>query len=230
MKRFILLAMIGISVFQTVKSQELKPTDTEALVLVNVTNFKLAPIPQAKVIFKSKTTKKEYSVVTDRQGKAKLLMPKGDSYQIQYKDFIKRADYSVFEMPNQEGHLTMTINIKYQPSTVITLNNVYFDTDKSTIKPNSYKQLNDMVTLMKERPDLKIEIDGHTDNQGGDAHNMTLSKDRANAVKAYLVKHGITAGRIITKGFGSLHPVADNATASGRAQNRRIEVRVLENK
>ena len=59
---------------------------------------------------------------------------------------------------------------------------------------------------------------------------MTLSKDRANAVKAYLVKHGITAGRIITKGFGSLHPVADNATASGRAQNRRIEVRVLENK
>jgi OOP family OmpA-OmpF porin len=87
--------------------------------------------------------------------------------------------------------------------------------------------LNDMAELMTLKPGMKIEISGHTDSDGDDAKNLELSKQRAQAVKDYLVAKGIAAVRISAIGLGETKPVGDNATVAGKAKNRRTEVKVL---
>ncbi len=105
----------------------------------------------------------------------------------------------------------------------VTLNNILFDTGKATIKVESEGPLDTIVELLKGDPALKLEVQGHTDNTGTKDGNLKLSKDRAEAVKAYLVqKGGILADCLTTAGLGDTQPVADNGTEEGRAQNRRV--------
>jgi OmpA-OmpF porin, OOP family len=102
--------------------------------------------------------------------------------------------------------------------------NVLFDTNKSIIKKNSFKDVDNLVAVMKQYPDLNVTIEGHTDNVGSAAYNKKLSQRRADAVKKYMVqKGGIAANRLIAKGFGLEKPIADNATKAGKAKNRRVE-------
>ncbi len=105
----------------------------------------------------------------------------------------------------------------------IVTHGINFDVDKTTIKPESMGTLNMIVNVMKSNPGLKFEVDGHTDNTGTDAHNMTLSQQRADAVKAQLITMGIDASRLTSKGFGDTKPIADNSTFDGKANNRRVE-------
>lgn len=100
---------------------------------------------------------------------------------------------------------------------------ILFDVNKSTIKAESMGTLNEVTKLLKEHADLKFEIDGHTDSDGGDAANLQLSQSRAEAVKAKLVSMGISAERLTTKGFGASKPIDKNDTAEGKANNRRVE-------
>lgn len=104
-----------------------------------------------------------------------------------------------------------------------TIHNINFDFNKANIKPGFYPILNNVFKVMKENKDLKIVINGHTDNIGPEAYNMKLSKRRALAAKAYLVKKGISKDRITTKGYGFSRPIASNKTEEGRAKNRRVE-------
>jgi len=105
----------------------------------------------------------------------------------------------------------------------ITLN-VEFDTNKSTIRKKSFKEIDDLGGVLKNQPKLIVLIEGHTDNVGKAAYNKKLSQNRADAVKKYLVdKCGIAASRITTKGFGPDNPIADNKTKEGRQKNRRVE-------
>jgi len=90
----------------------------------------------------------------------------------------------------------------------------------------SGEQINNIAEIMKGYPKVKIKLGGYTDNTGNEAKNMTLSQNRADAVKAALVDKGIAADRIVTEGYGIQHPVASNDTPEGRAQNRRIALRV----
>jgi OmpA-OmpF porin, OOP family len=99
-----------------------------------------------------------------------------------------------------------------------------FDTAKSNIKPEYTKQLDDVVSILKENPGLKIEIAGHTDNAGKAAYNEKLSMKRAQAVQAYIEKKGITKDRLTAKGYGFSKPVASNDTPEGKAENRRVEL------
>lgn len=119
------------------------------------------------------------------------------------------------------GSMNM-IGKKFTEAKIIT-HGITFDIDKSDIKPQSMGTLNMIVGVLKSNPDLKFEIDGHTDNTGETAHNLTLSQQRADAVKAQLIKMGIDAGRLTTKGFGDTKPISDNDTPEGRANNRRVE-------
>ncbi len=102
---------------------------------------------------------------------------------------------------------------------------VLFDTGKSTIKPESYALLDDVATALKGHPDVKkVVIEGHTDSKGNKAMNTKLSQQRAEAVRTYLVnKGGVEADRLDAKGFGPTRPIADNKTAKGREENRRVE-------
>lgn len=107
----------------------------------------------------------------------------------------------------------------------VALYGILFDTGNAMIKPESAQTLAQVGALLKSDPSLRLEIQGHTDNVGNKAANLKLSQDRAASVKAYLVTtQGIAADRLTTAGLGDTKPVADNATDSGRAQNRRVEL------
>jgi outer membrane protein OmpA-like peptidoglycan-associated protein len=119
------------------------------------------------------------------------------------------------------GNMNM-IGKKFTESKIVT-HGITFDIDKANIKPESMGTLNMIVKVMKDNPDLKFEIDGHTDNTGQSTHNLTLSQQRADAVKSQLVKMGISDSRLTTRGFGDSRPVDANNTPEGKANNRRVE-------
>ncbi len=98
---------------------------------------------------------------------------------------------------------------------------IYFETNKATLTPSSTGGLQKIVALLKTRSFSSLVIEGHTDNTGTDRRNAALSKERAQTVLNYLTKAGIDVKKLTAKGFGATRPVADNATAEGRAQNRR---------
>ena len=106
------------------------------------------------------------------------------------------------------------------------LQGIQFETAKDVIRTKSFSILDKVVKVMNENPEYNLEINGHTDSQGNDAYNQTLSDKRAAAVKKYLTDKGIDAARLTSSGFGESKPVADNATAAGRAKNRRVEFKV----
>jgi OOP family OmpA-OmpF porin len=105
---------------------------------------------------------------------------------------------------------------------------VLFDVDKSTITEAGKKELQKAVAFVKKYPGSKIEVGGHTDSTGTDAYNQKLSERRATAVKDYLIREaGVESSKITAVGYGEARPVADNKTAAGRAQNRRVEISIL---
>jgi outer membrane protein OmpA-like peptidoglycan-associated protein len=110
------------------------------------------------------------------------------------------------------------------PAKIVTLEGANFDTDKAVLKPAGKEKLDVAVRAMKDQPSMHVSIEGHCDSTGSHAHNMKLSQARADSAKAYLVSQGIEPSRISTEGFGETRPVADNGTAAGRAQNRRVEL------
>ncbi len=101
--------------------------------------------------------------------------------------------------------------------------NIQFNTGKSTIKTISYKDIDKVIEIMKTYPKVKFFVEGHTDNTGNYDKNKTLSQARADAVKEYIVKKGISASRLIAKGYGSDKPIDTNKTRAGRQNNRRVE-------
>jgi len=109
----------------------------------------------------------------------------------------------------------------------IVLRGVNFDFDKATIRKDAAPVLDEAVATLKEASGLNVSVEGHTDSMGSDEYNEKLSQRRAGAVRDYLADHGVSASRMTVQGFGESKPVASNDTDEGRAQNRRVELRVL---
>lgn len=107
---------------------------------------------------------------------------------------------------------------------VVTLGDLLFETGKSDLKGGASGNLNKLADFLNEYPDRSVLIEGHTDNVGSDETNFNLSQRRANSVQSYLVGQGVAASRLRTSGLGEGSPVADNDTATGRQQNRRVEI------
>ena len=105
--------------------------------------------------------------------------------------------------------------------------NIFFNTASAELLPASNTELEKLVKLLQNNPSLRIELGGHTDNVGADSANLTLSDQRAKAVREFVVSKGIDAERITAKGYGETMPIATNDTEAGKAQNRRTEVKVL---
>ncbi len=111
---------------------------------------------------------------------------------------------------------------------VISLEGVHFDFDKATLRPDAIVILDKAVGLLKTQERVVVEVAGHTDSVGSEEYNVGLSDRRANSVKDYLISQGITATRLTARGYGEAQPVASNDTDAGRAQNRRVELIVLD--
>ncbi len=167
---------------------------------------------------------------TDETGNYLITLPEGKDYAFT----VKRRGYLFFSenfsLSHDHGDTAYTIDIPLQPleaNATIVLKNIFFDPNKYNLMPESDAELDQVVQLMKDNPTLKIQINGHTDNSGKPADNITLSENRARAVTTYLVSRGIAALRLSSKGWGDTKPVADNGTTEGRARNRRTELTVI---
>ena len=123
------------------------------------------------------------------------------------KQVVTASD--MFESLNRDGHVALYIN---------------FDTGKSIIRPESKPIIEQIAGMMNTNPDLKLSVEGHTDNAGNAVSNKTLSEERAKSVVAAIVEKGIAPERLSPSGYGQDKPIADNTTEEGRAKNRRVEL------
>ena len=124
------------------------------------------------------------------------------------------------------GDASTTVNVSARVVDKLTLH-INFDFNKATIKKPEDADLKKAIDFAKKYPDFKVSLEGYTDSIGSDAYNQTLSEKRAEAVKDYLVAHGVNAARIQASGHGKSNPVASNKTPAGRAENRRVEMLIL---
>lgn len=153
-------------------------------------------------------------------------------YEKRTVDFTRPSDDEMASMTNPVICL-----VKEAPpvNTVVVLENVYYDFDKSTLRVESFPALDVVVGMLNDHPNMKIEVSSHTDNKGSDRYNMLLSAARAKSVVDYLVRKGIDPSRLEAKGYGAAKPVAPNTNddgsdnPEGRQQNRRTEFKVLRN-
>ena len=124
----------------------------------------------------------------------------------------------------------LTVNVTMEPIVVgvsVVLRNTFFKHDSYELLSESESDLNEVVALMQQNPGMMIEIAGYTDNTGGDAYNLELSRKRAESVRQYLKGHGISGDRVLARGYGNAKPIATNDSEEGRAMNRRTEMRVV---
>jgi OOP family OmpA-OmpF porin len=137
----------------------------------------------------------------------------GDEYYLTVvvKELMKQdvTASDMFDALNRDGHVALYIN---------------FDTGKSVIRDESRPVIEQVVQMMKDNPELKLSVEGHTDNVGSPASNKTLSEQRAKSVVTALVSEGISAERLSSSGYGQDKPIDDNNTEEGRARNRRVEL------
>lgn len=219
-----LCSMLAILLTTALFGQETAP------LTVKVLNTKGQPYAGDKIWFVGQQSKQKLFGITDAAGKFRIALPQGDVYDIRIQAIGEEVEYNTLEIPRlNEGERfeDAELVITYEAAKSYTLSNLQFESGKSTIKPVSYALLNDVVEIMTLKPNMKIAIGGHTDSDGDDAANMELSRQRADAVKNYLVQHGVAASRIAAQGYGETQPIADNSTPAGKARNRRTEIRIL---
>ena len=172
------------------------------------------------------------SLQTDEDGNYLVTLPVGKDYafSVNRKGYLFYSDN--FSLSDNTTVPEYTKNIPLQPleaGAEIILKNIFFDTKLFELKPGSLSELDKVVSLLNDNPNLKIEIDGYTDNTGQPKDNLLLSENRAKAVVNYLLKMGIKTQQLSSKGFGSAKPIADNSTENGKALNRRTELSVISN-
>jgi len=159
-----------------------------------------------------------------------ISLPSGKDYAIS----VKAENFLFFSenitVGTSNGYVELVKNIELQKIEVgnkVVLKNVFFETGKSTLTKSSETELQNLINLLNNAPNVKIEISGHTDNVGNAAKNKTLSEQRAKAVVDYLVSKGIDSKRLTYKGYGFERPIAANTTKEGRQQNRRTEFEII---
>lgn len=187
-------------------------------------------LPSAVELINLSSAQTISKVQTDEEGNYLITLPTGKDYafNVNRKGYLFYSEN--FFLKTSGNDTTYTINIPLIPIEVnasVVLKNVFFDVNKAELKPESMIELDKVVQLLKDNPSIKIEIDGHTDNIGKPADNLTLSNNRAKAVINYFLYKGISADRLSSKGFGETKPVADNGSEQGRAKNRRTELKVV---
>jgi OmpA-OmpF porin, OOP family len=218
---------------QEIKTNDIIP-DPVVLIYGNVYNSKKKTPIGAKIDYQILGTGVNAGIAnTDPStGSYKIVLNYGKKYGIFAKadgfisvsDNIDLTQYGTYQEIKKDLFLT-----PIEIGQIVKLNNIFFEFNKAELGTDSYPELDRVVLVLNQNPNMKIEIDGHTDNVGQDDYNQKLSENRAKAVYEYLSKKGIEKQRLAYKGFGKLRPVDDNQTDIGRQKNRRVEFTILKN-
>ncbi len=161
-----------------------------------------------------------------------LYLPEGSEYALNVRAegyLMNSMNFSLRDIPDSvtKKYIEIALDRPVIGSTV-TLANIFFETDKYSLMPESDYELNKLVDFLKNNPGIRIEIGGHTDNAGSEQHNIELSTNRAMAIVNYLKDHNIPANRLAYKGYGSSMPCAPNDTPENMAKNRRTEFKIIQ--
>ncbi|CAN5403339.1 hypothetical protein BH10BAC4_BH10BAC4_00740 [soil metagenome] len=192
----------------------------------------------AKIIYERLPDGKEVGVVysNPETGEYEIHLPGGQKYGVRAEapGFISESQSLDLtnvtkdgEVQTQDFRLAPIGVAAIEPDAVIALNNIFFDFNKAILKAESFPELNRIVTLMKEKGTMTVEISGHTDATGPEGYNLVLSEQRAKSVTKYLNEKGIEESRITTVFFGEAKPIETNETKEGRKKNRRVEFKII---
>jgi outer membrane protein OmpA-like peptidoglycan-associated protein len=165
-------------------------------------------------------------------GKYVISLPAGKEYSfvVKAKGYAFYSETIVISDTTKAKVMEKGISmIKLEAGKRIVLRNIFYDFNKSTLRPESNVELANLLDLLNTNPTLKIEISGHTDNIGSAKYNKKLSESRAQSVVTYLIQKGITKERLVSAGYGFDQPIAPNETDEGRQLNRRTEFKILNN-
>jgi len=207
----------------------LTPVAKKLILVGNVYDKKTEQLISAKVDIALKGDRKTNQSFRAEGGKFEKEIPKLGWYLVSAsaEGYINANDSISIE---DDGLSPFTRDLYLQPIEVgvtVRLKNIYFDFDKTTLKKESFIELNKVVEFLKQNPSVEIEIAGHTDNKGADDYNVNLSQGRSQSVVDYIVSQGIESFRLVAHGYGEALPIDNNETEAGRANNRRVDFTVM---
>jgi outer membrane protein OmpA-like peptidoglycan-associated protein len=205
--------------------------DTSLLVKGTITDSENRMPVMAKMdVIDAEISRVIATTTSDSAGSYVIRIPQAKRYGIEIvaRNYMLYLD--LLDLSRESYHQEIIRDFQLEPIEIgakLILKSIFFEFGKSTLKPESFIQLDNVVLLMRSTPNLRIEISGHTDNVGSAKGNQKLSEDRAKAVVDYLGSRGIDIIRLEFKGYGFSQPVASNSTADGRSQNRRVEFKII---
>lgn len=221
------IAVAALSLFLSpAVARDLVPNKTHAVLTVTYTNNDDVPQAHKKLTFVGQNNpKKKITVTTDGEGEATFHIPREETYTIFCESLTGPFDCGstpYVSTTASTGGITVVFD-----DTRVELTGVTFKVGSAELEPGSLKTLDAAIAGLKKNPKAMVEIQGHTSSEGDSEMNQRLSEERAYAVLQYMTSNGIDRGRLSASGYGSSQPKASNETEAGRKQNRRIELRVL---
>jgi len=205
----------------------MKPIRKPMVVMGTVTDAKTGAVLDPKMKIQLKSTTSIFDPVVSGGAYRQEVSSKGVyMFTVGLSGYLNLTD----SIEYRDEQVTPVVkDLKLTPievGAVVRLRNIYFDYDRTTLKRESFVELEKVVAFLKENPSVEIEIQGHTDSNGSDSYNLNLSQGRSQSVVDYLISKGIVRTRLSAKGFGETKPIDTNETDGGRANNRRVEFTV----
>jgi len=222
----------GLDIYEIEIPEEMRPQPT-IVITGTVTNAKTNELVGGFVMVEDMDTGELIAVNKSNSvtGKYMVVLPGGRNYSVSANKEGFFFYSQSFEVPKKIQYQEIVKDITLKPiekGTKVVINNIFFETGKATLTPQSHLELDKAIDLLRTNPTMVIEVGGHTDNTGDDATNMKLSHDRAKAVREYMVGRGIASDKIQAKGYGESNPIANNDSDEGKRANRRTEFIILE--
>ncbi|MFH1005317.1 MAG: OmpA family protein [Bacteroidota bacterium] len=208
-----------------------KKTPGTVSVIGTVTDVQKKAVAKTNIVVKDNSSGTTIGTfVSNNEGKFSFVLERGKNYCISFEAEKYLFQSENVNLPKEMIYSSIEKNIILQPIVMgskIVLKNLFFDFNKAKIRKESFVELDKLYNLLKENPNMRIELSGHTDNKGNKKLNLKLSQDRAKAVMNYIIKKGINKNQITSKGYGVEQPIVTNDTDEGRQLNRRVEMKIL---
>ena len=221
----ILLFLILLN--QLIIAQNSEINSDFARTTITIKNEFNIPYPNTRILIKGST--KNYTFISDVQGNGIIDLKKGEEFIVSC--FVNGEEFKfdeVIYIEKNKNIISANIDLQFDLyESIFEIKNLNFKTAKYNIEEKYFQELDNLKSLLVNENEIRIEIAGHTDNNGSELANQLLSENRAKSVKSYLVKNGIDKLRINCVGYGEKQPIANNNSKQGREKNRRIEIRIL---